>query len=329
MVRVWKIAPGNRAMFWDDCRSRKCISINWLNKTDLSIFPMMKDIRRALRKLKPANESRGANSIWRFANEIHQGHVVIANEGLSFVRGIGVVRSGYIPPDDIRNPNRNQEHHRHIRFVDWLIDRRLNLGMRLFIQPAVQELSSEQFDIVINTYLTQYPEAKKILNYLFELKKSETNPIGPAADEGDDIPDTTYNATGGDRREQVLQLIKKRRGRSKFRNALLQRYQKRCLVTGCEIEAILEAAHIDPYRNDEHNHPGNGLLLRTDIHTLFDLDLLGIEPKSLHITLHPDIENEYKPIIGKSLNCTSDLRPSFKALTRRYKHFQSKKLWPA
>jgi HNH endonuclease len=33
---------------------------------------------------------------------------------------------------------------------------------------------------------------------------------------------------------------------------------------------ILEAAHISPYRGEEDNHPENGLLLRADLHTLFD-----------------------------------------------------------
>ncbi len=56
------------------------------------------------------------------------------------------------------------------------------------------------------------------------------------------------------------------------------RYEHRCVVTGCTVIAVLEAAHIRPYRRPEDNDVKNGLLLRADIHTLFDLNLLGIEP---------------------------------------------------
>ena len=34
---------------------------------------------------------------------------------------------------------------------------------------------------------------------------------------------------------------------------------------------------LPPYRGTKDNHPDNGLLLRADIHTLFDLDMIGID----------------------------------------------------
>ncbi|MEO2018753.1 MAG: HNH endonuclease signature motif containing protein [Fuerstiella sp.] len=54
--------------------------------------------------------------------------------------------------------------------------------------------------------------------------------------------------------------------------------------------AVLEAAHIRPYRRPEDNDVQNGLLLRADIHTLFDLNLLGIEPGTWQIHIHPRIK---------------------------------------
>ena len=44
---------------------------------------------------------------------------------------------------------------------------------------------------------------------------------------------------------------------------------------------------------DSSNRTDNGLLLRTDIHTLFDLDLIGIEPERLQLKLHPALAREY------------------------------------
>ena len=86
----------------------------------------------------------------------------------------------------------------------------------------------------------------------------------------------------------------------------------------------LEAAHINPYRGESDNHPDNGLLLRADIHTLFDLNLLGIEPDHFRVELHPSLAKEYGDIAGTKLGFAPDHPPSQKALRERYKVFQQK-----
>lgn len=82
---------------------------------------------------------------------------------------------------------------------------------------------------------------------------------------------------GQDRRAKELRAIFVRRGQRSFRRKLLKAYGKTCAVTGCKITELLEAAHISPYRGDHTNKVSNGLLLRADIHTLFDLGLLWID----------------------------------------------------
>jgi len=140
--------------------------------------------------------------------------------------------------------------------------------------------------------------------------------------EGADPQDkAAYNPEDGDLREVVTRQIRARRGQQQFRDALREQYGNRCVVTKCGIVAILEAAHVNPYRGDNDNHPTNGLLLRTDIHTLFDLNLLGVEPEQLHIELHPDIIEEYGHLADKPLICPIGVRPSRKALEARYKLF--------
>jgi hypothetical protein len=133
-----------------------------------------------------------------------------------------------------------------------------------------------------------------------------------------------YNPEGIDRRRLVERQIRERRGRRQFRDALRHWYEDRCLVTACEILAVLEAAHINPYRGDNDNHPENGLLLRTDIHTLFDLDLMGIEPERLIVEVHPDIAPEYGHLAGVALRCAGGHRPSRKALMLRYSLFRQR-----
>lgn len=83
-------------------------------------------------------------------------------------------------------------------------------------------------------------------------------------------------ADGKDRRDKELRAIYVRRGQRAFRRKLLKAYGKACAVTGCKITELLEAAHISPYRGDHTNKVRNGLLLRADVHTLFDLGLLWI-----------------------------------------------------
>jgi len=89
---------------------------------------------------------------------------------------------------------------------------------------------------------------------------------------------------------------------------------------------VLEAAHIKPYRGEKDNHPKNGLLLRSDIHTLFDLDLLGIEPEHFRVELHPSLAKEYGELAGRKLACAPADLPSKEALIERYKDFQKRKL---
>lgn len=129
----------------------------------------------------------------------------------------------------------------------------------------------------------------------------------------------------GDYRAVIERQIRERRGQTQFRNRLIKRYGKRCLVTGCTAQAVLEAAHINPYRGEKDNHVDNGLLLRSDIHTLFDLNLLGIEPVHLRVQLHPSLAKEYAQIAGAEIRVAPALRPSQAALSLRYIQFQRRK----
>lgn len=125
-----------------------------------------------------------------------------------------------------------------------------------------------------------------------------------------------------DHREVVERAIRIRRGQEKFRAQLLTKYGSRCLVTGSKVVAILEAAHINPYRSQHDHHEANGLLLRADIHTLFDLDLLGIHPETLEIELADRIKAEYACLVHKRLLIEDHRRPSTDALRLRYDRFK-------
>lgn len=129
-----------------------------------------------------------------------------------------------------------------------------------------------------------------------------------------------YLNNGKDERESVSRQIKARRGQAKFRNSLFERYGEVCMVTGCTIKHLLEAAHINPYHGENDNNPKNGLILRSDIHTLFDLNLLKIEPQVLIIHLNAEVRQQgYEVLHGSRLRgCTERNRPNVEALRERW-----------
>jgi len=105
-----------------------------------------------------------------------------------------------------------------------------------------------------------------------------------------------------DERAQSLAMVVRRQGQPGFRSALLSAYGGRCAITGCDVVDVLEAAHIYPYRNETTNHPSNGLLLRADIHTLFDLYLLAVDPESRRVVLPERLAGSvYGPLAGTAL----------------------------
>lgn len=103
-------------------------------------------------------------------------------------------------------------------------------------------------------------------------------------------------------KEQITVSIARRQGQPQFRQSLLEAYNYRCAITGCNAQEALEAAHIIPYSETENNHSSNGLLLRADIHTLFDLNLIAINPETMQVRVAPSLRHtSYSEMDGKYL----------------------------
>lgn len=146
---------------------------------------------------------------------------------------------------------------------------------------------------------------------------------GDAAD-AIDFPAPGSREENLDERIKLLRSIKIRRGQPQFRNALLVRFSGRCAISRCQVLGVLEAAHIRPYRRESDNNPSNGLLLRTDLHTLFDLDMIGIHPTDLRIHLHPCLlESEYASLQASTLICPQGAQLDKGALRERWTTFEN------
>ncbi|URC14001.1 HNH endonuclease [Flavobacterium sp. B183] len=126
-----------------------------------------------------------------------------------------------------------------------------------------------------------------------------------------------------DERPKIIQSIYARRGQKEFRDSLRKRYGDKCMVTGCEILDVIEAAHINPYKGKKDNHVTNGLLLRSDIHTLFDLNLIGVNPETFKIEVCKSLfKTEYEGLNNASLAFEEGKGPSAAALGIRWDLFR-------
>ncbi|HTB52002.1 MAG TPA: HNH endonuclease [Ferruginibacter sp.] len=101
------------------------------------------------------------------------------------------------------------------------------------------------------------------------------------------------NEASDDELNKVEKLVNQRKFQNKFRKNLLKLYEGKCSVSGVDIEYVLQASHISEHSKSGNNENSNGILLRADLHILFDRSLLLIHPTELTVHLHPCLSNSY------------------------------------
>lgn len=149
---------------------------------------------------------------------------------------------------------------------------------------------------------------------------AETN-LAAARERADAVAALFDPRRADDERRRVLATIATRQGQQGFRRTLLMAYDERCAITNYNALEALEAAHIVAYRGPVTNHPSNGLLLRVDLHTLFDLRLVtvDVDSRSWPLVLSPDIRHSaYEKYHGTVVRRPEDplYHPSTEALRR-------------
>ena len=98
--------------------------------------------------------------------------------------------------------------------------------------------------------------------------------------------------TQGGTRYGEPHLITPRLGQGGFRLVVRDTYKRRCAITRVGALPALEAAHIRPYHRDGEHEVTNGLLLRRDIHRLFDLGYLTVTP-SYEVEVSKSLREEF------------------------------------
>jgi putative restriction endonuclease len=87
--------------------------------------------------------------------------------------------------------------------------------------------------------------------------------------------------------------VRPRLGQGSFRIVVTDAYHRRCAVTHERTLPVLQAAHIKPYAEGGEHDIRNGLLLRSDLHTLFDRGYVTVTPE-LRLEVSRRIRQEFE-----------------------------------
>lgn len=118
----------------------------------------------------------------------------------------------------------------------------------------------------------------------------------------DSITSSSTRILGGHHERTVRVRI----GQQQFRKSLIEKYGPVCAFTGRGPLPTLEAGHLYSYAASGVHDSEGGLLLRRDVHRLFDLGFLTVDPKSLRICVKSEIDNYavYRDLDGQNLQVT-------------------------
>lgn len=293
-VRLVKIAPGaKKDDYWDECRNGEYICVGWVEVGDLKKYSCFGEFKEAFGKKCghyhnnwPPIISKKARELWTLI-ELEPGDQVIANNGISGVRAVGIVEEpGY----------------------KWRPDAALGHTVRVKWDESVRTKIPKQH---------WYDTVEPVSAELYQLITNQTLPkhwdiITPSDLDKDAVDRTTAERSV-------------RQGQDRFRREVLNLYGARCAISGCRVEPALEAAHLHSYTGPKSNHPSNGIALRADIHKLFDNYSLTIHPKTGKVVVRRSLkDSEYWRFNGGKLQL-SDAGKSRISLPMLEYHFRKYK----
>jgi 5-methylcytosine-specific restriction enzyme B len=178
-VQFWKIAPGEKAAFWTECRDGGFICVGWAELDDMRQYTEESAFKEKYRSIYGAQRVRQWREIWNFSKEVKKGDIVVANNGLSEIVGIGTVIGDYR-----YDPQRS--YYKHCLPVRWNIttafpvpEPALPITSNWF-QGTIKKLGREEYQkIVAGANATSYPVWRRSGDYDLIL----TNPAALNADE--------------------------------------------------------------------------------------------------------------------------------------------------
>ena len=116
----------------------------------------------------------------------------------------------------------------------------------------------------------------------------------------------------------------KRRHQDRFRKKVVNAYDGACAVTGTVSSSELQAAHIDPYARSRSHVVSNGILLRADVHLLYDAHLITIRPDSRRVVVSEAVRDPmYRELGGAAVRLPKqrEYGPDSRLLEIHFKYF--------
>jgi len=107
---------------------------------------------------------------------------------------------------------------------------------------------------------------------------------------------------------------------AKFREKLLELYQGQCAISGCTVLEAIDAAHVVGVDGAGEDVNSNGLILRADLHRIFDRHLLAIDPKSGAVRFHSSCMSNYAAFEGQVIQLPAG-GPALKQFSTRWQGF--------
>jgi putative restriction endonuclease len=192
------------------------------------------------------------------------------------------------------------------------------IGCRILTQPFFFERARwvsvpENFSrniVKFKGYSTSAAEGRRLWEVVQDALAGSAVRQSPGIDES---PQARYG-------EPVL--VRPRLGQGAFRFLVTDNYQRRCAISGERTLPALDAAHIRPFADGGLHEISNGILMRRDIHSLFDLGYVTIST-DMKFEVSGKIREEYEngrhyyALQGKSVQLPDNLihRPNRSALS--------------
>jgi hypothetical protein len=180
-------------------------------------------------------------------------------------------------------------------------------------------------NLLTRTYELTEDELSEFL-HVVDRHMQQAAPVGGSASDEDEAL--------REQKEAVLEGFERRYSRQEvrpdqadFRASLFSRYKGKCAVTGCNVEATLQAAHVVPFSESIalRNEPSNGLLLRADVHALLDKALLSIDPENNRVVLCDSLQDTLYWSLKWNTIDPAPAKPYLEALFRFFKKKQSQR----
>ena len=188
-------------------------------------------------------------------------------------------------------------------FADYIV------GCRIVVQPTffsedqwiLQPKSWAPLIVVRKTYSTDDREGMKLWEQIASRTSSKI--LRPQVFE----PDQAQYEEPLQPRYGEPALVKPRLGQGAFRVAVTDAYHRTCAISGGKVLPALDAAHIKPYGLGGAHDVSNGILLRRDIHSVFDAGYVTIDDQYRFVVsekVKTDFNNgnEYRRLHGASLS---------------------------